>query len=682
MPTFRTRTRAVSPAGCLEILGLVGLVTLAPQPAQAGAANPPHVDLPFEQYKLKNGLEVILRRDPKVPLVAVNLWYHVGPANEEAGRTGFAHLFEHMMFQNSLHVGEDQYFPLLEGAGASIVNGSTDFDRTNYLEDLPPNQLELALWMESDRMGFLPETITAVSLANQQDVVRNERRQGTENPPGALAQEALWHNLFPKGHPYYAVVIGSHEDIQAAKLDDVKAFFRRYYCPNNASLAIVGDIDVTQTKEWVEKYFGSLPRGEEVPPIRATTPPITSERRVEMTDTVELPKLSIAWLTSPIYEPGDAEAIVAARILAGGKASRLYKSLVYEKQIAQEISAYQQSIHLASVFGIDCTAKPGHDAKELEAAIDAELARLANDGPTEAELTAARNGIWAEEVSSLEQIGRFGGVADRLNKYNHYFGDAGHLNDDLARYAKVTREGVRSFAATQLAKNKRVVVACLPGTKVLPPDPEAPPAPTETAEAISKDDPTKQPWRNTRPSAGTVTATPLPSAARFTLDNGLSVYHVRSGALPVVAAQLVVRAGSAADPADRFGLAGFTSDLLDEGTKTRDALTLATDLEGLGATLQTGAGTEGTFVTCRSLRQNFPSALAILSDAVLAPAFPAEEVERVRSKRQAMLLEQQASPFQAAQRCSSRASMATRIPTATSRSGARNRSARSRARTR
>src|SRR6266849_4163028 len=285
----------------------------------------------FEKYTLPNGLDVILSEDHRLPMVAVNIWYHVGPANESAGRTGFAHLFEHMMFEGSKHVPANTHFRHLEAAGATDINGTTDFDRTNYFETLPSNQLELALWLESDRMGYLPDKLDQANLSNQQDVVRNERRQSLENTPYGVVEEGLFHQLFPKEHPYYGEVIGSHLDIQSAKLEDVRNFFKLYYTPNKASLAIVGDFDPEKARGLVQKYFGPLKRGEDVPKIKARTPPITSERRAVVQDNVQLPRVYMAWLTSPIYKPGDAEADLAATILGGGKSSRLYKKLVYEK---------------------------------------------------------------------------------------------------------------------------------------------------------------------------------------------------------------------------------------------------------------------------------------------------------------------------------------------------------------
>src|SRR6185369_10153470 len=347
-------------AAMLPILMLTGCLKRNDQP--------PQVKLDYEKFKLANGLEVILHKDSRLPIVGVNVWYHVGPAKETEGRTGFAHLFEHMMFQGSGHIPEDMHFKYLEGAGASLVNGTTNFDRTNFMEDLPANQLELALWLESDRMGFLLDRLDQKMLSNQQDVVRNERRQSIENAPYGLAEEEVYHQLFPKGHPYYAAVMGSHYDIQAAHVEDVHDFFKKYYAPNNATLAVVGDIDVAKTKALIEKYFATIPSGPAVEPVNVQTPPITQEKRVTLTDQVELPRAYMAWVTSPYFSPGDAEADITARLLGGGKASRMYKALVYDKKIAQDASASQQSASLGSVFQITVTAKPGHTTEELDAA--------------------------------------------------------------------------------------------------------------------------------------------------------------------------------------------------------------------------------------------------------------------------------------------------------------------------
>ena len=323
--------------------------------------------------------------------------------------------------------------------------------------------MELALWLESDRMGYLLEKIDQAALSNQQDVVRNERRQSVENEPYGLAEEALTQSVFPAGHPYYGNVIGSHEDIQAAKLDDVKRFFRQYYAPNNASLAIVGDFEPAQMKALVQKYFGTLKRGPAVPPIKAETPKITSERRKVVTARVELPRVYMAWLTSPILKPGDADADIAATILGGGRSSRLYKKLVYEKQIAQDVTAQQYSLMLGSVFQIQATARPGHTVEELEKAIEEELAVFRSKPADTVEIERARNMIETNIIGGLERLGGFGGIADRLNSYNHYLGNPDYLQQDIQRYRGVTASTLQTFARDQLAPTARVVMHVVPG---------------------------------------------------------------------------------------------------------------------------------------------------------------------------------------------------------------------------
>src|SRR6204780_4963743 len=369
------------PVAAASALAVVSLAQPAPKLAPTKPLKVP--DLTYERYTLPNGLTVLLHEDHRLPLVAVDLWYHVGPVNEVQGRTGFAHLFEHMMFEGSEHVGEKAHFKYLEGAGATDINGTTDYDRTNYFETVPSNQLDLALWLESDRMGFLLETLDRTKLTNQRDVVRNELRQD-EGQPYDVADEAKGHLLFPKGHPYYGNVIGSHADVEAARLSDVRDFFAHYYTPNNASIAIAGDFDRAKVKALVDKYFGPIPRGPEVEKPVVVTPPIESERRATVTDTVQLPRVSIAWLTPEGFKPGDAEADFFMRVLGGGKTSRLYRKLVYEQQIAQTVKCQNTSLTLTSMAQCDVIARPGVKPEDLEAAIDKEIASLREQGPTQA----------------------------------------------------------------------------------------------------------------------------------------------------------------------------------------------------------------------------------------------------------------------------------------------------------
>ena len=638
----RPRARALAGTAFLVlVLAVVTVVTGGCGSMAGGGGGTPQVHIAFDKYKLANGLEVILRKDSRLPVVAVNVWYHVGPAKEAAGRTGFAHLFEHMMFQGSGHVGSDMHFRYLEEAGASNVNGSTSFDRTNYLEDLPSNQLALALWLESDRMGFLLDRLDQTMLANQQDVVRNERRQSTENAPYGLGEEEVGHLLYPKGHPYYASVMGSHADIQAAKLDDVRDFFAKYYTPNNATLAVVGDIDVDSTKAMIEKYFGTIPRGPDVPPVRVVTPPISSERREVVTDQVELPRVYLSWLTPSFYQPGDAEADMAAHILGGGKASRLYKALVYEQKIAQDVQAGQQSSGLTSVFQIVATARPGHTAEELEAAIQKQLDSLTTNGPTAEEMKSTKTVILTGLVTQIESLGA---LADLLNHYNHYTGDPGYLNKDIARYQAVTADGVKQFITSSLGRSQRVVVQVLPGEKVLPPAPPTPPPPPPSTARVES----KEPWRKEVPAAAAASTAPLPAAKRFELANGLNVYLIESHVLPIVTVQLAVRAGSSSDPIGAPGLAGFTLAMLDEGTEKRDALGIARELEGLGTALGSDMGRDGCTLALRMLKGNAAPALGVLAEVALSPSFPVSEVERVRTERLTALLQDRDQPTRTA----------------------------------
>ncbi|MEW6476056.1 MAG: pitrilysin family protein [Actinomycetota bacterium] len=647
--TERTKTLAVGLA--LLALLAVGVAVLAAGDNGERRPTPvPPLDLGAEKYTLANGLEVILLRESRKPTVAVNIWYHVGPANEEPGRTGFAHLFEHMMFQGSGHVEEGEADRLLEAVG-TYENASTTFDYTNYIvPDLPPNQLELALWLQSDRMGFLLDRLDQESLSNQQAVVRNERRENFEEAPYALADEELFHRLFPKGHPYHGNIIGSHADIQSARLEDVRAFFRQYYVPNNATLAIVGDIDVARTRDLVEKYFRTIPRGADVPRRVVSAPPLTAEQRVTLTDTVELPQVTMGWLIPPIVDPAADDAVVTSRLLNGTRASRLSRRLVHDLQIAQSVSTDVETLINGSVFTVTATAKPGHTPAELQSAIDEELADLARHGPTRAEVEAAKTAIIARSVRSLDDLGDFGGLADQLNHYNHYYGDPNFLDDDLRRTAAVTPARVQRFAARHLDPNRRVVVEVVPGPKMPVDDPPVPESDEAATEGESDDESagddaaaggeaddgaasrpeSAEPWRNTPPTPGPPPNPPVPPVRRFTLSNGLPVWLVESHRLPVVSASLVSRLGSASDPPDRPGLMSLATGSLDGGTASRDALGLTAELESAGATLADDTGKDGTWLTASSLTAHLPATLDILADVARNPTFPADEVERVR----------------------------------------------------
>ncbi|HLY39981.1 MAG TPA: pitrilysin family protein [Terracidiphilus sp.] len=606
-------------------------------------------EIRYERYKLDNGLEVLLHEDHKLPIVSVDIWYHVGPVKERAGRTGFAHLFEHMMFEGSKHVGEKAHFKYLEQAGATDINGTTWFDRTNYFETVPSNQLETALWLESDRMGFLLDTLDRAKLTNQRDVVRNERRQSVEGRPYGLMEEELYHQLFPKDHPYYADVIGSHADVEAARLADVREFFKDYYAPNNATIAIAGDYDAAKIKGLIEKYFGPIPRGPEVEQSKVETPQITSERRSSITDTVQLPRVTLAWLTPPAFSAGDADADLAAMIIGSGKSSRMYRELVYKQQIAQSASCDHQAFALASVFTCDLLAKPGVTAEKLEAEAEKIIDGFQTDGPTAVELESARNKEETGLISGLERLGGFGGVADMLNYYNQYTGDPGYLPKDVARYEAATRESVQHIAQDALGKDHRVVVYCLPGKKVLNDVPRSP----EDTDANVKINPEHTPefeaaqaWRATPPKPGPSPSLVLPRPSVFTLANGLSVYLVERHELPVVSMQMLTLAGTGENPAATPGLAGITAALLTEGTEKRSAGEIADEAALLGTSLSSSSDSDSARLSISLLSKNAGRGLSLLADSAEHPSFPAADLDRVRKTRLTGLLEQQDSPIE------------------------------------
>jgi zinc protease len=600
--------------------------------------------IPFEKYKLKNGLEVILSEDHTLPLVSVNIWYHVGPANEKSGRTGFAHLFEHMMFEGSQHVGAKAHFGYLEAAGATEINGTTNFDRTNYYETVPSNQLDLALWLESDRMGYLPGKLDIQNLANQRDVVRNERRQSTENTPYGLVEEGLYHELFPKDHPYYPYVIGSHADVESAKLDDVRDFFRQYYTPNNATLAIVGDFDKNRIKGQVEKYFGTIPEGPAAPTITVTTPAITSERRATITDQVELPRVYIGWLTPPVFQPGDAESDLFAVILAGGKSSRLYKTLVYDKEIAQDVSASVEEARLGSIFELEVTAKPGVKPEDLEKSIDEEMDKLRKEGPTAAEVDRARN---VTETSLIRGLQRTNGVANRLNYYNQYAGTPDYFSKDVARYDAVTPADIKNTIVKVFAKDASAVVYGVPGDKKITDVPKT--SDEENKKQAAEAGPSKsamadEAWRATPPSPGPVPTFTLPVAKQVKLPNGLTVLLVERHNLPIVTATLFTMSGSELNPVDKPGLSSFTAGMLREGTASRSAIKFAEDTDQIGASLESEAGYSSAYLTLSALTWNAGPGFDLLADATLHPAFDAKEIERLRSRRVTAVLQENDDP--------------------------------------
>jgi zinc protease len=415
--------------------------------------------LPYTKRTLSNGLDVIVHEDHHVPIVAVNVWYHVGSKNERPGMTGFAHLFEHLMFEGSAHHNTG-FFPPIQRAGG-LLNGSTNTDRTNYWEVVPTSAIDLALWMESDRMGYLLPAVTPERFETQRDVVLNERRQNYENRPYGFALMAIVAALFPEQHPYNWPTIGSVDDLRAMRLEDVQAFFRTYYHPSNASLTLAGDIETGRAFDLAERYFGDLPGGPRPEPVRASAE-LRHEVRLLLEDRVEMPRLYMAWLSPAMYAEGDAEMDLVGDLLANGKTSRLYRTLVYERRVALDVSAYQSSRELGGFFLLVATAAPGQSLAEIEPLIGIELQALVESGPSESEMERARAQVEAHFIYRLQTVGGFGGKSDQLNAYNVMRADPGFFDKDLARYRDATAETVRETARRILGFDRRVLLSVVP----------------------------------------------------------------------------------------------------------------------------------------------------------------------------------------------------------------------------
>lgn len=418
------------------------------------------MQITFDKQTLNNGLDVIVHVDHSCPIVAVNLWYHVGSKNEQPGRTGFAHLFEHLMFEGSEHHDQGYFSPLKEAGGA--LNGSTNADRTNYWEVVPTGALERALWMESDRMGFLLPALTQEKFETQRQVVLNERRQSYENRPYGMVPMALMPALFPAGHPYHWLTIGEPADLLAASFDDVRAFFRTYYHPGNASLVLAGDIETIEGFELAQRYFGEIPTGPPRPDVTVSDTTVSASSRLLLRDRVELPRLYLSWRSPQLFGRGDAALDLLATILSSGKSSRLYRRLVHDSRMATDVSAAQGSRELAGVFSIVATATPGHSLIELEATITDELNQVLHDGPRDEEVERSQAMVEADFVYRLQSVGDFGGRSDQLNAYNVYLDDPGQFDADLERYREADSDSIRSAAQACLIEPKQVALSVIP----------------------------------------------------------------------------------------------------------------------------------------------------------------------------------------------------------------------------
>jgi zinc protease len=610
-------------------------------PVQRVSPPGPIPQIPYEKYTLPNGLQVILHVDRKLPVVHVNVWYHVGSKNEKPGRTGFAHLFEHLMFQGSPHHPGD-YLAAVERMGGSNLNGTTSFDRTNYFETVPAGSLERALWLEADRMGFLGDGLTQAKLDNQRDVVKNERRQGMDNAPYGRAFEVIVQNLFPQGHPLSWDVIGSMEDLSAATLEDAKRFFRTYYAPNNASLAIVGNFEPFEAKRSILKYFGPLPPGPPLERPKRWAAALRGERQVVVADRVALSRLYLVWPGAPYFDRDDAPLVMLASILGDGKNSRLYRALVYDRQLASGVSAYHWAMEIAGLFGVEATARPGQTLDELESVIDREVARLALRGPTLAELERAKAKWELNFLTGLERIGGFGGKADRLNEYNTFLGSPDMFGADLLRFRRVSPGDIRRVASRYVARRDRLQVRFVP---------ERSEAPTAAA-----------PDRSKAPEVGGTPPFRVPTVSARPLANGARLMMVERHELPQVVVRLVVRAGAAQDPSGRPGDAWMTAQMLTEGTRTRSALQLSADIDRLGGRVNVWAGLEGSTLEATVRKADMAAALALMADMVQNATFPRDELERQRKLRLDALAQERSDPWPVASRLFRRQLFGARHP--------------------
>ncbi|MFC3051741.1 M16 family metallopeptidase [Kordiimonas pumila] len=619
--------------GCTAVALLAGCQPESPTKLVMDEKAEPGLDmeiqLPYEKFELANGLRVIVHEDRKAPIVAVGIWYHVGSKDEPEGKTGFAHLFEHLMFNGSENYN-DEYFKPFEAVGATAMNGTTWFDRTNYFENVPTPALEMALWMESDRMGHLVGAIDQAKLDEQRGVVQNEKRQGDNQPYGLVEYRQL-EGLFPVGHPYRHSTIGSMDDLNNASLDDVKSWFNQYYGAANTVIVLAGDIDVATAKPLMEKYFGDIAAGPALKQHKAWVPTRLHDTVEEMVDpSAPQVRISRNWAVAPRTTKDAAILNLAADILGGGKNSRLYQALVYNNQLATSISASIQPFELSSMFEIQIDLKEGSDPVEVEALMNAELDKFFASGPTADELKRAKTSLLANTIRGLEQIGGFGGKATALAQAELYAGDAGFYKKSLDWINMATATEVQTAANDWLGQ----------GFYQLTIKPEPKYATAATVVDRSKG----------LPAVGEMPDLTFPAIEETTLENGMRVVVANRPTVPVVTMAMQFDAGYAADSGRPLGTASFALAMLDEGTKSKSALEISAEAESLGANLSTGSNLDMSMVNVSALKPNLDASLALAADVVRNPAFDQTEMDRLRQRWIAGIGQEKAQPVQLALR--------------------------------
>jgi zinc protease len=582
-----------------------------------------NIDIPYQKFVLDNGLTLIVHEDHKAPIVAVNLWYHVGSKNEKAGRTGFAHLFEHLMFGGSQHA-PGSYIKALEAIGATDMNGTTYFDRTNFFENVPTSALDYTLWMEADRMGYLD--LSQKTLDLQRGVVQNEKRQD-EDQPYDLAVERIPSNTYPAGHPYSWDVIGEMADLDAASFKDVQEWFKNYYGPSNVVLVLAGDIDAQTAKEKVQKYFGDLPPGPPVTRQQAWIAKMTGTHRSEAQDRVPLPRIYMVW-NVPQYGTADASYLdLVSSCLGDGMTSRLYKRLVYDDQIASDVAVYQDSREIGGQFDIQVTARPGHTLNEIEKEINEELARFLKDGPTALELQRVQTEYMAGFLRGIERVGGFGGKSDILAQNAVFTGDPSAYKVALKHVQEATAEDLRSAANRWLSDGVYII--------------EVQPFPDYKADSSNVD-------HTKGPTLGTPPGLKLPKLQRATLSNGLKVILAERHEVPLVNFSMATDAGFAADQFAKPGTAKLAGAVLTDGTKTRTALQITDEAALLGANLYAGSDLDSSYVNLGALKAKLDPSLDLFADVILNPSFPDADFKREQKLQLDAIEQEQKDPIQMA----------------------------------
>ncbi len=577
--------------------------------------------IPYELFVLDNGLTLIVHEDRKAPIVSVNIWYHVGSKNERPGQTGFAHLFEHLMFQGSENF-DGEYIESLQQIGATDLNGTTWFDRTNYFQTVPKTALDRVLWLESDRMGHLLGAIDQAKLDEQRGVVQNEKRQG-ENQPYDKVWQHLLKQLYTDGHPYSWETIGSMEDLEAASLEDVQEWFRTYYGPNNAVLVVAGDIVAADVLERVKHYFGDIPPGPPLVKLEEWVPRHTTERRERIEDRVSQERLYMAW-TSPRWGTRGANDLeLALRILGGDKNSRLYKRLVYEDQIATDVEMGSFNLEISGLTYLQVSAKEGVDLAVIEKAAKEEIQRFIDRGPTAKELERVQTQYRASFLRGIERVGGFGGKSGVLAENMVYGGSPDSYQRKLEDIAGASRADLQAAAKEWLGNNAYVA--------------EVYPHPAMSAAAVGAD-------RSQAPEPAGFPSGKFPEFDRVTLTNGLDVLVAQRTAIPLVNMTLILNAGFAADQFAQPGTSAMTMAMLDEGTAKRSALEISEELALLGAVLSTGADLDTSMVSLSALRENLDDSLAIFADVLLNPVFPQNELDRLRAQYLALVRQEKTRP--------------------------------------